>query len=351
LNPSLPLNGNLLNLALTMSYPFDFWNKYRNMFAAALGIVKAQQAEEKQVELLITTALAEAYFSLAINLEKKTLYEKLLSLQTKLANLDDLLKVSGLDSNFPVYSSIETREDAKKMVLGIEDEIAINRHLINALIGKSPNANIEVLFLSKAPKKLSVPENISLNLVAKRPDLMAAVWRMESLSHEVGAKVADFFPDVTLQALFGLQTLQPSKFFTNQATTFSVTPAFNLPIFTAGYIRAGVDEKKAEFEEAVREYNRLVLEAAKEVSNKLVSLQTFYEQKMSQQVIVENAQLRLSLRKARVDSGLDNLLDLYHEEIALIHRELQNLDLLFGQYYSVVELIKSLGGGYDDQTS
>ena len=105
-------------------------------------------------------------------------------------------------------------------------------------------------------------------------------------------------------------------------------------------------KKKAEFEQAVYQYNELLLKAVREVTDNLVIVNTFYQKKESQRVIVENALFGFSLTDLRMKSGLDNILEVYIKEIELIMKRLQDLDLLYGQYFSLIELIKSLGGGY-----
>src|SRR5690348_17335553 len=77
LNPTFPINANLVDLTLSFTYEFDFWGKNRNLFLSALGESKAKEAEEADVQLIVTTSLAQAYFALKTNLWRKKLYEQL----------------------------------------------------------------------------------------------------------------------------------------------------------------------------------------------------------------------------------------------------------------------------------
>lgn len=351
-NPELPLNANLLNLGFSLNYTFDFWSQYRNLFKAALGEMYSAQAEEKQVALVISAAIAESYFSLKTNLERKLLYERLLTVRSHLAELENLLQIKALNSNLPVYFANEQLEEARKLLFAIDEEIEVGQHLINILVGEGPN-NFRIPYspIANAPIAIEIPKNIDLDLLARRPDLTAAIWRVEAISHLVGAQVANFFPNINLQSFLGFQSIGFNNLFKASSYAASLTPAIHLPIFTAGNIQAGVNEKKAEFEAAVFHYNQLLLDAVKEVSDNLVTVNTYYQKKESQRVIVENASLRFFLTNLRMKSGLDNILEVYKEEIEVIMKQLQDLDLLYGQYFSAIELIKSLGGGYLSECS
>lgn len=70
-NHTFPLNARLLDLSLSFTYEFDFWGKNRNLFYAALGEAKVREAETAEVELITSTAMAQAFFAYKTNLVRK----------------------------------------------------------------------------------------------------------------------------------------------------------------------------------------------------------------------------------------------------------------------------------------
>lgn len=351
LNPNLPLHANLLNFALGMNYEVDIWSKYRNLYKAAVGELFVEQAEAKQVEIMVSTAVAQAYFSLKVGLAKERLLKRLYETQCKLVSLEVLLGRSGLASEFPIYSEKELLEEARQALLAISEEIVISRYTLNTLIGRGAD---EILCLSDClpplPKNLAVPETVSIDLIARRPDLMAAIWRVASIGHLVGAQVAEFFPNINLGGFLGLQSFRLENFFDWASKTAGLLPALHLPVFTAGNIKAGVDKQKAAYEEAVFAYNEQILQAVKEITSHLKSLTTVYEKRLSQENLLEYANARLSLKRLNFVKGLENQLSVCREEIDVIMKSLKAIDFLYGQYFFSVELIKSLGGGYTAET-
>ena len=256
LNPNIPLNANLVDLSLSFIYEFDFWGKYRNLFNAALGIQRAQEAETAQTKLIVTTAVAQSFFALKTNLIRLDLYKRLYEVRKNIYELQALLFENALYSKLPVLLSEEQVYESEKLVYNIEEEVATDKHLLNILVGQGPDVEIGVdSLMPPLPKSLTIPNDLTLNLIARRPDLMAQIWRVESIAHEVGAAKADFFPNLQLTGFLGYETVNYSKLFNWSSKTTGIDPALNLPVYTAGAIQAGVDAKRALFDEAVFEYN------------------------------------------------------------------------------------------------
>jgi NodT family efflux transporter outer membrane factor (OMF) lipoprotein len=352
-NNKIPINANLVDLTLSFTYEFDFWGKNRNLFKAALGENKAQEAEAAQVELITTTSLAQGFFALKANLLRKRLYEELLDVRTASFQLQKLLLEKALLSKLSPLLSVEDVLEAEKLLLSVEEEVETDRHLVNILLGRGPDAPLEIEegFLSPFTVALALPENLSVDLLARRPDLMAQIWRVESLAHDVGAAKADFYPDINLRAFIGLESVLYRLLFKSDSKTAGLQPAIHLPIFTAGEIRANIRAKKALFDQAVFDYNDLLLRSAQEVADLLILTQTVFEQKQDQEQIVGAAKERYELTVLRQQKGLDNLLTQYALEEEWIQKQLDDVSLLYSQYLAAVKLIKALGGGYRSEYS
>ena len=227
-----------------------------------------------------------------------------------------------------------------------------DKHLINILLGRGPDT--ELLIRAELPATLttlSIPDNLSLDLLARRPDLMAQIWRVEALAHEVGAAKADFYPNINLTAFAGLESTLYRLLFKSDSKTAALQPAIHLPIFTAGSIRANIRAKKALFDEAVFDYNNLLLQSAQEVADLFVLAKSIFQQKADQELIVEAAEERYDLTELRRVSGLDNLISQYLILEELILKRLDDVLLLYSQYLAAIKMIKALGGGYQSEYS
>lgn len=354
LNRHIPINANLIDLTLSFTYEFDFWGKNRHLFNAALGEMKAQEAESDLADLITSTSLAQAYFALKTNLQRKSLYEELFDVRNRIFQLQKLLLHKALVSKLPPLLSEEYLLEAEKLLSSIDEEIETDRHLINILLGRGPDVPLEIEedeWLPAFSESLNLPDNLSLDLLARRPDLMAQIWRVEALANEVGAAKADFYPNINLTAFAGLESIAYHLLLKSHSTNAGLQPAIHLPIFTAGAIRANIRAKKAQFDEAVFEYNNLLLQSAGEVADLIVLARSIFEQKQDQQQIVDAAKARYELTALRAQKGLDNLLTQLYMREELIQKQLDDVSLLYSQYLAAVKLIKALGGGYQSAYS
>lgn len=351
-NPKLPINANLVDLSLSFTYEFDFWGKNRHLFNAAVGEEKAKEAESADVNLMVTTSLAQSYFALKTNLIRRALYQELYEVRGQIFSLQKLLQQKALLSSLPPLLSEENLLESQKLVFSIEEEIETDKHLINILMGRSPDHPLDLdEEIALPPNQIALPENLSLDLLARRPDLMLQIWRVEALAHEVGAAKADFYPDINLTAFLGLESVAYNLLFQSASKTAGLQPAIHLPIFTAGAIRANIRAKKASFDAAVFEYNQLLLKSASEVADLLVLIKSVLEQREDQAQIIEAAVSRYDLISLRQLSGLDDLFAGYRVQEELILKELDDMALLYGQYAATIKLIKALGGGYESEYS
>ncbi len=346
MNADFPLHAYLLDLSLSFTYDFDFWGRNRNLFYAAIGKKRALQAEAANVQLIVTTALAQAYFAYVTNCKREKLYRELVVVRARLDKLDKLLVKKGLSSVLSPLLSEENVNEAKKQLLSVQEECAVDRHLINILAGRSPDTPIPLSQLPNLPTTLIIPNTLSLDLLARRPDLMAQIWRAKALAFKTGAAQADFYPDVNIMGLAGLQSTAWTKLFATTSATGLIRPAVSLPIFTAGAIRANVRSKKAEFDEAIADYNALLLRSTQEVLDNVAFAKSVYQQKVQQKTIVDSAKKRYQLTRLRARNGLDSQFNTDYLLEKVIEKELDDVLLLYNQYLASVKLIKALGGGY-----
>ncbi|WP_454782580.1 efflux transporter outer membrane subunit [Legionella sp. WA2022007384] len=350
-NHTFPLNARLLDLSLSFTYEFDFWGKNRNLFYAALGEAKVREAEAAEVELITSTAIAQAFFAYKTNLIRKNLYTQLIEVRQKIAKLQNLMVKKGLSSELPALETSEKLLESQKLLSSITDELTANKHLINTLAGRGPEDHLLIKStLPSLPKTLNIPKILPLDFLARRPDLMAQIWRAKALAYKTGAAMAEYYPDINLAGLIGLESTSWRKLLDLSSGTALIRPALQLPIFTAGAIKANINATKAQFDAAIDAYNNLLLFSTQEVLDVLAFAQDVYQQKLEQKQVVQYAKQRYQLSSLRQKKGLDSLFDLYFLQEEVIQKELVDVTLLYNQYLASIKLTRALGGGYYQNT-
>ncbi|PWY56323.1 RND transporter [Legionella qingyii] len=350
-NHTFPLNARLLDLSLSFTYEFDFWGKNRNLFYSALGEAKVREAEAAEVELITSTAIAQAFFAYKTNLVRKKLFTQLIEVRQKTAKLQNILVQKGLSSKLPALETSEKLLESQKLLSSITDELTADKHLINTLAGRGPDTPLLIKStLPSLPKTLNIPKILPLDFLARRPDLMAQIWRAKALAYKTGAAMAEYYPNINLAGLIGLESTSWRKFLDLSSGTAAIRPALQLPIFTAGAIRANINATKAQFDAAIDAYNNLLLFSTQEVLDVLAFAEDVYQQKLEQKQVVEFAKQRYQLSYLRQQKGLDSLFDLYFLQEEVIQKELVDVTLLYNQYLASIKLTRALGGGYYQKT-
>lgn len=349
--PQIPSNITETNLGLNFSYELDFWGKNRNLFEAKLGIEKAKRAEKAQAELILSVAVAASYYKLQWYLVGLDILKRERSILTRLLELTNMRKSHAIDSELDLLASEQLLLAINQNVEMYQQNVSIEEHALKMLLGFGPDADLEICPMDwDSFSTFPLPENISCNLLAHRPDLMALIWQVESAAHVVGAAKADFYPSVDLVAFAGFDSVFFRKLFNWKGSRQDfLTPALNLPIFTAGRIRANLRAKYAEFEQAIDSYNERLLQAVQQVADQIVVLKTA-DEKLNQQIhITQNQQHLEHLATLKFNNALNNELEVLQVRLQTQMQMWTRYQMEYERIYAAVSLIQVLGGGYGSE--
>lgn len=350
-NPSLGQIYDLVQMRFSFDYEFDFWGKNRNRLQAALGEVKAQQAEYAQVKLMISSAVAKAYFAWQTNLKRKAFLMRLYKLKDKQLLLIDSLNQSGMLSRMDPATLSQEKNRIDQEIEKVSYEIQSNLHTLNLLRGKPVDTFIASSEqLKPAQDFVQLPKQINSDLIIRRPSLVASIWRIQSLVHRVNVAIADFFPQINLVGFLGQQSFPFFKHFLDlQSFEARLKPSFHIPVFKAGSIKANLKKNQKELEKAIYEYNELLLQSFKEAADSINWVASAYEQQNAQSTIVAEAFFKLGLQKDLYAKGISDLQSVYVYKEALYQEKIKEVLLIYQQYSAVIRLMESLGGGYQNQ--
>ena len=345
----IPANIYQLILGLELTYDFDIWGKNRQRYQAALGDARTATAEAAMTTLHLSTTAAKGYFNLQTSIEKEKLLKKRSFAEKELLYLMQQRFVHGLSNQLDVKEQESRVCKTDQALTANTERIIIGKNFLRTLMGLSPDSDEEMTMpQAHYEGKFPLPEHLSLDLLARRPDITARVWQVEKAAHLIGAAKAMFYPDLNLIAAGGLESLSWRMFFNKDSLAGSLTPALHLPIFLGGKLRANLDAKVAEFEEMVYEYNHTLLTAAQEVADSISNVQSASEQLREQQCVVSDTGTLYDLTFANVISGLDSRLKLLEREIQFLDAQMRKIELEGDRLNQIASLIKALGGGYED---
>jgi outer membrane protein TolC len=187
--------------------------------------------------------------------------------------------------------------------------------------------------------------------VSRRPDIVAARWRVDAITHEVKEAKAEFYPDINLSAAIGLDAFGFGRFLTAASRTANVGPAINLPIFDAGELRAQLKGRYADFDDAVATYNQTLISALSNVATQLAQIRSSDVQLGDAQVAQQAAREADELAITQYKGGLTNQLTVLNADMNALQADQAVANLLMNRRDQQIALASALGGGYVDASS
>jgi multidrug efflux system outer membrane protein len=223
--------------------------------------------------------------------------------------------------------------------------------VLRALAGGATDA-LAGLAPRGAPEQAhALPAKLGLALLARRPDLQAARYRVESMLGEVEAARTAFYPDINLSAAFGLDAVSLGTLLRPNSRTLLVGGALSLPLFDSGRLGAQLNSLRAQRDEVIADYNRSVLGALGEVAQEGITLQGSERQLQAQAASADASAALLRNARQRLQQGLADKADVLQAELLALRQLDNRLMLLAQQRQGEIALVKALGGGYQADAS
>lgn len=288
---------------LTAGWNLDLWGKNRAEVAARIGEVKAREAEREQTRQLLASGVSRLYWEWQTQAALKTVLTQIKNEQQNVITVDRQLYQNGITSS---VEGVETDIDSSKTEQQLND-VSGKMKVIEARLSALTNSQSSVMKLKATTLpavESQLPSQLGYSLLARRPDLQAAHWYIESSLSSIDAAKAAFYPDVNLMAFLQQDALHLSDLFRHSAQQMGVTAGLTLPIFDSGRLNANLDITKAQSNLTVANYNKAVVDAVNDVARAASQVETLAQKNQHQQQIEHGAQRVVGLAQARYSAGI-----------------------------------------------
>lgn len=345
-----PLAGSTMwnnSAQLNASWELDLFGRERKALDAAIGQLRAAEAEAQAARVLVASNVASAYFNLARLVEARGLAEQALEQRSQVLQLVRQRISAGLDTTVELRQAEGQVAQSRAEIEALDESIARTRHALSELTGQGPHA-LNTLSPSLAPvRAVALPQTLPADLVGRRADLVAQRWRVEAAGKDVEVARTQFYPNLDLVGFAGLSSLGLSNFLEAGSRTYGIGPALRLPIFEGGRLRANLNARHAEVDIAIDAYNTALLRALREVADEVASLQSIEKQQRAQADALAAAESAYDLALQRYRAGLGNFLVVLTAQTNVIAQRRAASDLKARHLAAEVALARSLGGGFD----
>ncbi|WP_377705750.1 TolC family protein [Pseudoduganella sp. UC29_71] len=361
-------------------YDFDWWGRNKAQVAAAAGEVNAHQADYAQAERALSAAIAQSYFRLQGGWARRANLAQLIAAQQ--AVIDDAAKriARGLGVADEERQASGELSQLRKQLAQLDGDNLREREALRALLGgdgaasagaldataprakaaavatAAARAGTAQLLASLQPRALpagphALPSRLGMELLARRPDLQAARWRVEASLSRIDAAKAAFYPDINISAAAGLNSISLEHLLEAPSRTLFLGPTITLPLFDSKRLAAQLEGTRSERNALVAEYNRAVVAAVRDVAQDAAAVQALEAETNEQAAASAAAQALLQSAQAKLQGGLASQHAVLAAQLNALRQQDAVLHLQQIQLQAEVALIHSLGGGYRADTA
>ncbi|RMQ97533.1 RND efflux system, outer membrane lipoprotein [Pseudomonas savastanoi pv. glycinea] len=341
----------LRSLAVNFNYNFDLWGGQRAAWEAALGQARAAEIDEQAARLTLAADVARAYSDVGQAYIVHDLATEDLKRTQQLLNLGNQRLQSGIDSQYQYQQTESLEANSQEALIAAEKSLRSAKIALAVLLGKGPDRGQEIARPNVLkPAVVTLPTSLPAELLGRRPDIVAARWRVEAASKNIVAGKTNFYPNLNLSAAAGAESLLGDAMFGSASRFFNVAPTISLPLFDGGRLRADLDARDADYDLAVAQYNKSLVRALGDVSDNIGQLRAIDGQIQARQHATDVVQQSFNTVTQRYGSGIGNYLDVLTTEQQLLQSQRQLADLNAERIDLSIQLMQALGGGFEGES-
>ena len=339
---------NLFETGFDAAWEIDLFGGARRKVEAADAALEASVEDRRDVSVTLLGDVAKNYIDLRGQQRRLAVARDNLKAQQETLDLTRVRFEAGLVSDLDVAQAEARVSTTAAQIPALESSLKQAAYALDVLLGLQPGALWDELSKETAIPRLPAELLVGLpsDLLRRRPDIRRAERQLAAATAQIGAATADLFPKFSLTGAFGLQSISASDWFAGGSRLWSVGPTIRWPIFDAGKIRANIEIRNAQQEQALHVYEKTVLTAFQDVEISLVNYTK--EQVRYRSLINAVAANRRAVQMANelYLKGLNDFLNVLDAQRSLYAAENDLAQSEAAMASNMVSLYKALGGGW-----
>jgi len=332
-------------IAPVLSWEIDFWGKYRRSNESARAELLASEYALRTVQISLISEVVSTYYLLLdfrqrVELSRSTLGSRQESLDIIQKRFD-----RGIIPEIDLNQAQIQKEIAVAAIPQYQRSLAKTESVMSILLGQYPMAikTGEELHLQPVPP--AIPVGLPSTILERRPDVSGSLAQLHAQTAKIGVAEAMRFPSISLTGLLGVASFELGGV-TDSGEIWSAGAGLTGPIFNWNKNIRRVDIEEERTRQALLEYERVVLQAYREVADALVEINTLKEQLDAVMRKNDAAKNANKLSKLRYDKGATSYLEVLDTERTLFSVGLEQSELEQQYRNAYVKLYKALGGGW-----
>jgi multidrug efflux system outer membrane protein len=334
------------SLQASVSYQVDFWGQNRAAFDSAKASALASRFAQETVALTVVTSVATTYF------QALGAADELAIARHNLTSARDTLKVFQVRTQVGTATALDVAQQ-EALVAGLAAQIPLAQSTLDQqviglgiLVGRPPE---DIHITADTLTTLPVPPigvGLPSGLLARRPDVANAEAQLVAQNGSVRAARAAFYPNVTLTAQGGIESLALSTLMGPGNFLFTTVPSVTQTIFDNGQKQGALDEAKGRQAELVADYRQAVLQAFTDVENGLTTVRFTADQEALDREAVRVAQRASDIAQAQLRAGTVDITTVLNTQTTLFGDQNTLASTRLTHFQALINLYQALGGGF-----
>jgi NodT family efflux transporter outer membrane factor (OMF) lipoprotein len=339
-------NSNTFNLPFDVAWEPDLWGRVRNTVRQSANAAQVSAADLENQKLTEQSNLAVFYFELRGQDALEEIYGKTVEVDRESLALTRVLYKTGLDNDEAVAQAEITLKSSQAAATNASIARAQFEHAI-ALLVAEPASTFSIPARPLTTQVPDIPVGLPSDLLERRPDIAAAERTMAEANALIGAQKAAYYPTVSITGTAGFAASTFSKWLTSPSSYWSFGPTASETVFDGGLRKSTMAQFTALYNADVANYKQVVLAAFQQTEDNLAALRLLTQEIQQQQETVASAQRFFDVASVRYKTGLDPYLNVFTAQATLLANQLTVVTLRVQQMTNSVQLIESLGGGWN----
>lgn len=351
-DPGSSKTSDLYTANFDAAWELDIFGGVRRSVEAAEGDLQASEEDLSNVLVSVLSEVALNYLDVRIYQERITVAEVNLESQSETYQLAQWRYEAGLSDELAVQQARYNLENTHSQIPALRTGLDAAMNRVAVLLGEQPgrvHAELEQREPIPVPP-LKVAVGVPADLLRRRPDVRQAERELAAQTARVGVATADLYPKFALSGSIGLEFLTMNNT-TSRSLSLLGGPGVTWAIFQGGAVRQNIEAQSALQEQALIQYEAVILGALEEVENALVAYAEVQQRRQALSDATQAARRAAELAQQKYEAGLTDFANVLDAQRSLLSFQ-EQLALSNGNVTSnLVRLYKALGGGWTSLTN
>ena len=335
------------------SWEVDVFGGTRRAVEAATAQEQAASASLANIQVSVIAEVAQNYVDVRNFQQRLDIARRNLAAQTQTLQIAQWRNQAGLARQTDVDQARASLAQTQASLPDLEINLARARTRLAVLTGQPPGAVNDRLQSTRALPAL--PETVATAIpsvvITQRPDIQVAERNLAEQTARVGQQIAERYPSLSLGGSFSWSAYSLTGLGTMDAFVSRVVGRLAATLFDAGRLKSLVDVQTEAQQQALAEYELVVLQALEEVENALLAHALSRDRTRSWMQASQASSSAATQSRQLYQAGLVDFEQVLITDRAQLNAQESLAQSRATELTTLIQLYKALGGGWQDEKS